>query len=97
MGRFLCWVSNSNSLCSTTWLDIHTLADGAATLIVNLPIYPLDMFKTRYSSPDYAKIYVQPEGCQTPALFHGLYQGIGSVILVPLSPGTVLSFPVQSR
>lgn len=47
-------VSISN-LCSTTRLDIYTQVGGAAAFTVGLLIYPLDTFKMRYQSPDYAE------------------------------------------
>ena len=46
-------------------------------------VYPLDTIKTRIQSPDYKKLYTQ-DGKATRALFRGLYQGIGSIILVTL-------------
>lgn len=46
-------------------------------------VYPLDTIKTRIQSPDYKKLYTE-NGRASRALFRGLYQGIGSIILVTL-------------
>lgn len=48
-------------------------------------MFPLDTVKTRLQSPDYAKLYTHV-GTQKPnaALFRGLYQGVGSVIIATL-------------
>lgn len=46
-------------------------------------MYPLDTIKTRIQSPDYKKLYTD-NGKANKALFRGLYQGIGSIILVTL-------------
>lgn len=47
-------------------------------------MYPLDTIKTRIQSPDYKKLYKDGNGKVNRALFRGLYQGIGSIILVTL-------------
>ena len=47
-------------------------------------MYPLDTLKTRIQSPSYQKLYRNPNGTANRALYRGLYQGIGSVILVTI-------------
>lgn len=48
-------------------------------------MYPLDTLKTRIQSPDYARFYVNSATAKpNPALFRGLYQGVGSVIIATL-------------
>lgn len=49
-------------------------------------MYPLDTLKTRIQSPDYSRLYLNAgkNTVNKAALFRGLYQGIGSVILATL-------------
>jgi solute carrier family 25 S-adenosylmethionine transporter 26 len=48
-------------------------------------VYPLDTIKTRIQSPDYARFYTNAStGKPNPALFRGVYQGLGSVIIATL-------------
>jgi len=49
-------------------------------------VYPLDTLKTRFQSPDYKKIYydASKNAINRRVLFRGLYQGVGSVILITI-------------
>lgn len=58
-------------------------AGAFAAFSVDLLVYPLDTIKTRIQSPDYKKLYTE-NGRVHKGLFRGLYQGIGSIILVTL-------------
>ncbi|KXT12485.1 hypothetical protein AC579_7365 [Pseudocercospora musae] len=72
-----CMSENSNA-------DIW-IAGAFAAFTVDLIVYPLDTIKTRLQSPDYTKLY--RNGTNTafnPAMFRGVYQGIGSVIIATL-------------
>jgi len=62
------------------------LAGGFAAFSVDLLVYPLDTLKTRFQSPDYKKIYYDPStnAVKRGVLFRGLYQGVGSVILITI-------------
>lgn len=51
---------------------------------MDLLVYPLDTLKTRIQSPSYHEIYKTPAGATQRTLYRGLYQGIGSVILVTI-------------
>lgn len=70
--------------------------DKADRKVVFQLVYPLDTLKTRYQSPDYKKIYydASKNAINRKVLFRGLYQGVGSIILItipsctPLSPNT---------
>ncbi|KAL6717889.1 hypothetical protein ACLMJK_003974 [Lecanora helva] len=67
-----------------TNLDI-LVAGAFAAFTVDLLIYPLDTIKTRLQSPDYIRLYTHPSTHSlNRSLFHGLYQGIGSVILATI-------------
>jgi solute carrier family 25 S-adenosylmethionine transporter 26 len=60
-------------------------AGAIAAFTVDLLVYPLDTIKTRIQSPEYAKLYTNPQtGKLNPALFRGVYQGLGSVIIATL-------------
>lgn len=61
-------------------------AGAFAAFSVDLLVYPLDTLKTRFQSPDYKKIYYDASGnvLRRGVLFKGLYQGIGSVILITI-------------
>lgn len=68
-------------------------AGAFAAFTVDLLVYPLDTLKTRIQSPDYRRLYIH-ESTNTlkkGALFRGLYQGIGSVILATLPSCTSLT------
>ncbi|KAL2067112.1 hypothetical protein VTL71DRAFT_1536 [Oculimacula yallundae] len=62
------------------------LAGGFAAFTVDLLVYPLDTLKTRYQSPDYKKLYydASKNAINRKVLFRGLYQGVGSVILITI-------------
>lgn len=49
-------------------------------------VYPLDTLKTRFQSPDYKKIYYDESknGINRKLLLRGLYQGIGTVVLITI-------------
>ena len=67
-------------------LDIW-IAGAFAAFTVDLLVYPLDTIKTRMQSPDYKKLYTSNagEGAKVSrAMFRGVYQGVGSVILATL-------------
>lgn len=72
-----------------------------AAFTVDLLVYPLDTIKTRFQSQDYP---VQPNaGTRSPrALFRGLYQGVGSVVIATLPAGecshcTLCAKPTHNR
>ncbi len=62
------------------------VAGGFAAFSVDLLIYPLDTLKTRYQSRDYKRLYYDPatNAINRAKLFRGLYQGVGSIILVTI-------------
>lgn len=47
-------------------------------------VYPLDTLKTRLQSQDYEKLYKDANGATKRSLFRGLYQGVGSIILITI-------------
>ncbi|OBT59533.1 hypothetical protein VE04_00129 [Pseudogymnoascus sp. 24MN13] len=61
-------------------------AGGIAAFTIDLLVYPLDTLKTRFQSRDYKRLYYDPakNAVNKAVLFRGLYQGVGSVILVTL-------------
>ncbi|KAI9713999.1 MAG: hypothetical protein M1820_000729 [Bogoriella megaspora] len=61
-------------------------AGAVAAFSVDLLVYPLDTLKTRLQSPDYKRLYTHAatETVNRGALFRGLYQGVGSVIIATL-------------
>ncbi|TVY88452.1 S-adenosylmethionine mitochondrial carrier protein, partial [Lachnellula willkommii] len=61
-------------------------AGAFAAFTVDLLVYPLDTVKTRFQSPDYNKIYydASTNAIKRRLLFRGLYQGVGSVILITI-------------
>jgi hypothetical protein len=61
------------------------IAGAAAAFTVDLIVYPLDTIKTRLQSADYKKVYRNGTNTAfTPAMFRGVYQGVGSVIIATL-------------
>lgn len=61
------------------------IAGAFAAFTVDLIVYPLDTIKTRLQSPDYTKLYRNAHNTAfNPAMFRGVYQGIGSVIIATL-------------
>jgi len=71
----------SGSTTSDIWI-----AGAFAAFTVDLLVYPLDTLKTRMQSPSYTKLFIVPATnslCKA-AMFRGLYQGVGSVILATL-------------
>ena len=61
------------------------LAGAVAAFTVDLLVYPLDTLKTRIQSPKYTKLYTDVATRKpNAALFRGLYQGVGSVIIATL-------------
>ncbi|KAH7095953.1 mitochondrial carrier protein-like protein [Paraphoma chrysanthemicola] len=73
------------------------IAGAIAAFTVDLLVYPLDTIKTRIQSPDYARYYTNAStGKPSPALFRGVYQGIGSVIIATL-PSSGAFFTTYER
>ncbi|KAF2656522.1 mitochondrial carrier [Lophiostoma macrostomum CBS 122681] len=73
------------------------LAGAIAAFTVDLLVYPLDTIKTRIQSPDYARFYVNTATQKpNPALFRGVYQGVGSVIIATL-PSSGAFFTTYER
>ncbi|KAK3700977.1 hypothetical protein LTR37_015683 [Vermiconidia calcicola] len=69
---------------SNTNADIW-IAGAFAAFTVDLIVYPLDTIKTRLQSPDYKRLYANGVNNSTNrALFRGVYQGVGSVIIATL-------------
>jgi hypothetical protein len=64
-------------------------AGAFAAFAVDLLVYPLDTVKTRFQSPNYKKIYYDASrnAVNRRVLFQGLYQGVGSVILITIPSG----------
>jgi len=61
------------------------IAGAFAAFTVDLIVYPLDTVKTRLQSPDYKKLYTHgPNNAVNRAMFRGVYQGVGSVIIATL-------------
>ncbi|QDS74287.1 hypothetical protein FKW77_003589 [Venturia effusa] len=62
------------------------LAGAIAAFTVDLLVYPLDTLKTRLQSPDYKKRFTNgaTNTLNKAAMFRGLYQGVGSVIIATL-------------
>ncbi|KAF2145622.1 uncharacterized protein K452DRAFT_243817 [Aplosporella prunicola CBS 121167] len=62
------------------------LAGAFAAFSVDLLVYPLDTLKTRLQSPDYNRLFVNASTntINRAAMFRGLYQGVGSVIIATL-------------
>ncbi|OAA79605.1 Mitochondrial carrier domain protein [Akanthomyces lecanii RCEF 1005] len=63
-------------------MDVY-VAGAFAAFTVDMLIYPFDTLKTRLQSRDYLKTYAQ-DGKNNALALRGLYQGIGSVVLVTL-------------
>ncbi|KAH4200987.1 hypothetical protein HBH42_023200 [Parastagonospora nodorum] len=73
------------------------IAGTIAAFTVDLLVYPLDTIKTRIQSPDYAKFYTDGQtGKVNRALFRGVYQGLGSVIIATL-PSSGAFFTTYER
>ncbi|QIX02471.1 hypothetical protein AMS68_007988 [Peltaster fructicola] len=70
----------SNNSNADIWI-----AGAVAAFTIDLLFYPLDTIKTRLQSPDYKKLYTNgvDKGANR-AMFRGVYQGIGSVVLATL-------------
>ncbi|KAI4128193.1 MAG: hypothetical protein LQ347_004284, partial [Umbilicaria vellea] len=59
------------------------VAGAFAAFTIDLLVYPLDTIKTRIQSPDYKRLYTNASThAVNRSLFRGLYQGIGSIIIV---------------
>ncbi|KAJ3495196.1 hypothetical protein NLG97_g3565 [Lecanicillium saksenae] len=63
-------------------MDVY-VAGAFAAFTVDMLVYPFDTLKTRRQSQDYLKTYAK-DGKRNALAVRGLYQGIGSVILVTL-------------
>ncbi|ORY13479.1 mitochondrial carrier protein-like protein [Clohesyomyces aquaticus] len=73
------------------------LAGAIAAFTVDLIVYPLDTLKTRMQSPVYARLYTNIKTQKpSPALWRGLYQGVGSVIVATL-PASGAFFTTYER
>ncbi|KAK5221963.1 hypothetical protein LTR72_006219 [Exophiala xenobiotica] len=70
-------------MSSNTNSDIW-LAGAFAAFTVDLLVYPLDTLKTRLQSQQYEKLYKNANGSTKRSLFRGLYQGVGSIILITI-------------
>ena len=71
-------------MSSNTNADIW-IAGAFAAFTVDLIVYPLDTVKTRLQAPDYKRLYTHGANNSTNrALFRGVYQGVGSVIIATL-------------
>lgn len=66
--------------------DVDIWVAGAiAAFTVDLIVYPLDTIKTRLQSTDYQKRFANGNGRgPNRALFRGVYQGVGSVVIATL-------------
>ncbi|EIN12969.1 mitochondrial carrier protein [Punctularia strigosozonata HHB-11173 SS5] len=73
------------SFSTNTNTDI-LIAGAAAAFTVDFLIYPLDTLKTRIQAPNYSRLYLDAatQAINRPALFRGLYQGVGSVVIATL-------------
>ena len=70
----------SNNSNADIWI-----AGAFAAFTVDLIVYPLDTIKTRLQSPDYKRLYTNGvNNGKNRALFRGVYQGVGSVIIATL-------------
>jgi len=81
-GVIRCNGRHSNNILA----DSDQQAGALAAFTVDLLVYPLDTLKTRFQSPDYKKIYfdASKKAINRKVLFRGLYQGVGSVILITI-------------
>lgn len=72
------------------------IAGACAAFTVDLLVYPLDTLKTRIQSPEYKKLYLNHATgtVKKTALFRGLYQGVGSVIIATL-PSCMFRVPTR--
>ena len=67
------------------------IAGACAAFTVDLIVYPLDTIKTRWQSPDYKRLYTHgPNNGVNRAMFRGVYQGVGSVIIATLPSSCLL-------
>ncbi|PWY83200.1 mitochondrial carrier [Aspergillus sclerotioniger CBS 115572] len=62
------------------------ISGAFAVVVVDFLVYPFDTLKTRIQSPNYTKIYKNPQtgAVNRSLLFRGLYQGVGSVVLATI-------------
>jgi hypothetical protein len=76
----------SKFILHTVPLADRNQAGAFAAFTVDLFVYPIDTVKTRFQSPDYKKIYydASKKAINRGLLFRGLYQGVGSVILITI-------------
>ncbi|EXJ58866.1 hypothetical protein A1O7_06296 [Cladophialophora yegresii CBS 114405] len=70
-------------MSNNTGLDIW-FAGAFAAFTVDLLVYPLDTLKTRLQSQHFETLYKDAAGKTKPSLFRGLYQGVGSIILITI-------------
>ena len=63
-------------------IDLLKQAGAFAGLSVSVVLYPLDTLKTRIQAPWYRELYGSTVASRNPALYRGLYQGVGTVIIV---------------
>ena len=76
------WLVSISAIVHDT--DLIIQAGAFAAFTVDLLVYPLDTLKTRIQSQSYETLYKDASGKTKPSLVRGLYQGVGSIILITL-------------
>jgi solute carrier family 25 S-adenosylmethionine transporter 26 len=62
-------------------MNLSQQAGACVGLGISLVVYPLDTLKTRIQAPWYHESYGSTAAARNPALYRGLYQGVGAVII----------------
>ncbi|KAM0559853.1 hypothetical protein ACHAPJ_003801 [Fusarium lateritium] len=70
-----------------------SLAAAVAALSVEFVVHPFDTLITRIQSPEYVPKYRSHQGKLQPALFRGLYRGIGPTVVTTI-PASVTFFGI---